>query len=232
MSDSEDEMMGCESHRSERHVSCVQCYPAWMFQKTGQFCLGHYLYYPNTVCSRALFCHVAAVVPPEESSGFRIVTRALRSLCLSITQQGCGFSVRRWMRDFRTSFVARNIRYRGERFWRVYPGITGEEGDVSEETRLKDWRGACADFYPMADDHGESGLLSPIQASPDTLDVFVQPYHLDGYAADDEGKIFLGGNGSTNQASSDRSSSSSASLSDVFDTDFIDGYRPYRRFPW
>ncbi|GAV09624.1 hypothetical protein RvY_19128 [Ramazzottius varieornatus] len=108
----------------------------------------------------------------------------------------------------------------------------GEEGDVSEVTHLKDWRGAYADFYPMADGHGEFGLLSPIQASPDTLDAFVQPYHLDGYAADDEGKILLGGNGSTNQALSDRSSSSSASLSDVFDTNFMDGYLPYRRFPW
>ncbi|GAV09152.1 hypothetical protein RvY_18744-3 [Ramazzottius varieornatus] len=83
----------------------------------------------------------------------------------------------------------------------------------------------------MADDDGEFGLLSPVQANPDPLDATMLPYHLDGYAADNEGEILLGSNGSTNQASSDRSSSSSASFSDVFDTDFMQGYLPYRRFP-
>ena len=147
MSQSEDnEMYGCQSHSVQREGTCVKCYPDWMFERTGQFCLRHYLHYPNVICARALFCHVATVVPPESTSGYRFITGALRSLCLSIVHQGCGFSVRRWLRNFRTSFVARSIRYRGESFWRVYPDMsTGpDQDDVSDENRLKDWRQACA----------------------------------------------------------------------------------------
>lgn len=99
------------------------------------------------------------------------------------------------------------------------------------------------DFYPMLDDNGEFGLLSPIQANPDEVPLIDDGYgpigNNDGYEADDEGVPRSEGTTSSavSGSSTDVSISSGASFytaNEILNRNFLhrQSALPYRRMSW